>query len=182
MSAILPINFGRLSKKAYEMAPTIKPRTSNIPRTLNIPYYWGEAYKKGAVQAIQPGYVECRSLIGDGSLAVVERLTETALQVVKDTFCEVRDDEKDDDAEAIAHLTLSSELQAWKESEFAKGNMVPAKGTGLKPVPEVVLNYFGAKEWNSALLTASAFFGCGITNMLIGGYDARTIYSNYVTE
>ncbi|RYP18104.1 hypothetical protein DL765_004116 [Monosporascus sp. GIB2] len=32
------------------------------------------------------------------------------------------------------------------------------------------------------LVTSEAIFSCSMTNMLIGAYDARTLYSNYVTD
>lgn len=82
----------------------------------------------------------------------------------------------------LSHLRLSPELLEWKNEQFAKGNMVPGKGDGLKRVSDEVLKLLGAENWPEPLLTSAALWGCGMTNMMIGGYDPRTLYSNYATE
>ncbi|KAI4985194.1 hypothetical protein ZWY2020_017824 [Hordeum vulgare] len=58
----------------------------------------------------------------------------------------------------------------------------PPKGSGLSQASPRVLAVLGAGDWPEALTTNDALFGSGITNLLIGAADVRTMFSNYVTD
>jgi hypothetical protein len=82
----------------------------------------------------------------------------------------------------VTQLRLSPELEAWKSSQHAIGNVLPPKGAGLSPVSQEILHILGAEDWPEALKTTNALFGCGIASLLMGAADSRTMFSNYVTD
>jgi hypothetical protein len=82
----------------------------------------------------------------------------------------------------VTQLRLSPELEAWKSSQHAIGNVLPPKGAGLSPVSQEILHILGAEDWPEALKTTNALFGCGIASLLMGAADSTTMFSNYVTD
>ncbi|RYP77463.1 hypothetical protein DL769_003417 [Monosporascus sp. CRB-8-3] len=151
---------------------------SSIP-----PYFWGELHSKGQqiTFPVHPGYTEARSLIRDGRLEILDDLTNEALGFISSAFDELRE-ERDPSSRNLVELRLSDDLLKWKEEQHGVGCTLPCKGQGLQRVSDEVIRLFGAEKWPEPLVTSDAIFGCGMANMLIGAYDARTLYSNYVTD
>ncbi|GAO15888.1 hypothetical protein UVI_02051320 [Ustilaginoidea virens] len=82
----------------------------------------------------------------------------------------------------LVELRLSADLEQWKQSQHAAGNVLPPKGAGLTRASDRVLQLFGAAGWPEAMTTNNALFGCGMANLLIGAVDVQTLFSNYVTD
>lgn len=83
---------------------------------------------------------------------------------------------------ALRKLALSEELKSWRKDQHEAGRKLPHKGHGLRRIPESVINLLGAKHWAAPLLTRAAVHGSGFTNMLVGAWDAETLYCNYVVD
>ncbi|KAL7789141.1 hypothetical protein V8C37DRAFT_404078 [Trichoderma ceciliae] len=143
---------------------------------------------------IHTGYSEARTLIGDGTVADLAILSNSARDFVAEVFGDVGDvpetssvDEGQslssiESGPRVVQLKLSADLQNWKETQHAAGNVLPPKGTGLSPASGETIRKFGAANWPEALKTNNALFGCGIASLLMGAADTPTMFSNYVTD
>ncbi|RYO85890.1 hypothetical protein DL763_006921 [Monosporascus cannonballus] len=80
-----------------------------------------------------------------------------------------------------SHSRPSDDLLKQKGEQHKAGRTPPCKGQGLRRASDGVNRLFGAEKWPEPLATREAF-GCGMANMLIDAYGARTLYSNYVTD
>ncbi|KAJ7336405.1 hypothetical protein DFH08DRAFT_878719 [Mycena albidolilacea] len=148
------------------------------------PYFWGESFSKAQLATFptHPGYVEERSLIGDGSFPFLQNLIEEALETVTRVFesidaCAV-DEAPQKTTATTACLRLSPDLLAWRTSQLAAGRVLPAKGHGLRRAPATVIDLLGVSSWPAPLLTNNVLFGTCWSNFLLGAYDPRTLYSN----
>ncbi|KAJ7800321.1 hypothetical protein B0H14DRAFT_3786082 [Mycena olivaceomarginata] len=152
------------------------------------PYFWGESFSKAnlATFPTHPGYVEERSLIGDGSFPFLQSLIEEALETVTRVFesIDVRaaNEAPQKNTATTARLRLSPDLLAWRTSQLAAGRVLPAKGHGLRRAPATVIDLLGVSSWPAPLLTNNVLFGTGWLNFLLGAYDPRTLYSNYCCD
>ncbi|WKT51472.1 hypothetical protein QSH57_016442 [Fusarium oxysporum f. sp. vasinfectum] len=182
----------------------IKPRgralhdsssTADIP-----PYFWGKGLRgrglgrfltRRTAKPKHTGYTEARSLIGRGTVDDLQRLSYHASTFVIEVFEDIEDASGASSTESLSspssgprvtQLRLSPELEAWKSSQHAIGNVLPPKGAGLSPVSQEILHILGAEDWPEALKTTNALFGCGIASLLMGAADSRTMFSNYVTD
>ena len=190
----IQINVSSPKKDAFPGSPV------RIP-----PYFWdsglrnwfGKLIGRKPAQSpfpIHPGYAEVRDLIGNGTVADLERLSVQARGFVAELFRDIEDvfetssiDEvrslsSPESGPTLVQLRLSSDLERWKESQHAVGNILPPKGAGLSQASDKVLRFFGAAGWPEALKTNNALFGCGLTDLLVGAADAPTVFSNYVTD
>ncbi|KAF7554090.1 hypothetical protein G7Z17_g3169 [Cylindrodendrum hubeiense] len=169
------------------------------------PYFWNKGLRNRFKRLlgrklgqeslpVHAGYSEARTLIGDGTVADLEVLSLQARDLVTQVFedaKEASDASALDEASSLSspesgprlvQLRLSSELESWKESQHAAGNILPPKGHGLAQASDTVLEIFGAAGWPEALKTNNALFGCGIASLLMGAADELTMFSNYVTD
>ena len=169
------------------------------------PYFWGSGSRsrigkliglkrRGVAFPVHAGYSEARSLIGDGNVADLKRLSLQAQDVVAELFGDREDmsetsslhEEKflpaPESGPRLVQLQLSSELECWKKEQYAVGNVLPPKGTGLAQASDKALEILGTTDWPEALKTNNALFGCGIASLLMGAADASTMFSNYVTD
>ncbi|KAF4449086.1 hypothetical protein F53441_7598 [Fusarium austroafricanum] len=165
-------------------------------------YFWGKGLRSRGVgrlltakpkgkHPVHSGYTEARSLIGRGTVEDLKRLSYHASTFVIEVFEDVDDASGASSQESLSspgsgprvtQLKLSPELEQWKQSQHAIGNVLPPKGAGLSPVSEEILHILGAEEWPEALKTTNALFGCGIASLLMGAADSETMFSNYVTD
>ncbi|PWY66900.1 hypothetical protein BO83DRAFT_275622, partial [Aspergillus eucalypticola CBS 122712] len=82
----------------------------------------------------------------------------------------------------VVDVHLSPELQEWREEQHRAGRKLRNKGTGLAPISDSVRDMLNVGDWPPSLLTCAAFYGSWFADMLIGGYDPETLYSNYYTD
>ncbi|RYP47016.1 hypothetical protein DL768_006876 [Monosporascus sp. mg162] len=129
---------------------------------------------------MHPGYTEAMSLIRDGRSEHLDNLRNEALGFVLSTFDEL-DEGPNSLSRNLVELRLS-DLLKWKEEQHKAGRTLPCKGQGLRRASDGVTRLFGAEKWPEPLVTSDAIFGCGMANMLMAAYDARTPYSDYVTD
>ncbi|KAF4943403.1 hypothetical protein FGADI_13446 [Fusarium gaditjirri] len=179
----------------------IKPNDRASSSTADVPpYFWGKGlWGRGlgrflARRTAKPrhaGYTEARSLIGRGTVDDLQRLSYRASTFVIEVFQDIEDASDASSPESLSspgsgprvtQLRLSPELEAWKSSQHAIGNVLPPKGAGLSPVSQEILHILGAEDWPEALKTTNALFGCGIASLLMGAADSTTMFSNYVTD
>ncbi|PTB65138.1 hypothetical protein BBK36DRAFT_1122149 [Trichoderma citrinoviride] len=169
------------------------------------PYFWAKGFRNRVRKllgrkpkkhsfAIHSGYAEARALVGDGTVPELAMLSNQARAFVAEVFGDVGDaaetssvgDKQSlssvESGPRIVQLKLSADLQSWKESQHAAGNILPPKGTGLSQASAGALQKIGAAGWPDALKTNNALFGCGIASLLMGAADAPTMFSNYVTD
>lgn len=167
------------------ISPALSPEGALFKDTFIPPYFWGELYTDGRGGPIQlpvhRGYSEARSIIGDGSLETLDRLTNEAQKYISTVFDELQET-SDSPSQNLVELHLSDDLQKWRDAQLKAGRVLPSKGEGIKRASDEVIRWFGAEEWPEPLVTGGGIFGCGMANMLIGAYDARTLYSNYCTD
>ncbi|CAI7634334.1 unnamed protein product [Penicillium crustosum] len=145
------------------------------------PYFWGEEVAQKPSFPIHTGYAEARSIIEDGRLELLEDLASTAIRYITRLF-ECLDSPKEGLQKSFVEMHLSEDLQKWRKEQHDSGHILPSKGHGLAPASEKVVRLLGAERWPKALTTTNALFGCGMTNMLIGAYDAETLYSNCCSD
>jgi len=107
------------------------------------PYFWGQG---GVEDQIPKGYIEARSIIGDGSLEILERLSDSAMQSVALMF-EGLEKSKVGSQEGVVELHLSDDLQKWREDQHAAGRVLPGKGNGFTLATDVVIQLLGAEKW-----------------------------------
>ncbi|KAK9772547.1 putative PFL domain-containing protein [Seiridium cardinale] len=182
---------------ASEDLRNLTPDGHSIP-----PYFWGkDRRRRSSKPPIHRGYVDARFLAGDGTEKDVANLERQGLEIIQQLFSlvDVANDsgtetgvEHDDIAKTatppyfkglgIVELRLSDELLAWKLDQHKQGRVLPGKGKGLRRTYDEVIKLLGAEHWPAPLLTGNVLFGTGWTNMLIGAYDARTLYSNYCND
>lgn len=170
---------------ALTISPARKPQVTSFVNTFIPPYFWGEIPSKiqeNKKLPVHRGYTEARSLIGDGNLETLDRLTTEAQKYISTVFEELQDFSSSSPSQHLAELRLSDDLQKWKDEQIAAGRVLPSKGEGIAKASPEVIQWFGAEDWPEPLITNGGIFGCGMANMLIGGYDARTLYSNYCTD
>ncbi|XP_047095258.1 uncharacterized protein LOC124707630 [Lolium rigidum] len=170
------------------------------------PYFWGEGpvarlasrfgrkgkTRKGGGFPVHAGYSEARALVGKGTVADLQRLSLEAEDLVAEMFASIdgggphKDERFGAEAEAprprVVQLRLSPELALWKSMQHAIGNVLPRKGAGLTQASPRAIALLGAGDWPEPMTTTNALFGCGIASLLIGAADARTMFSNYVTD
>ncbi|KAM0256057.1 hypothetical protein ACHAQJ_005256 [Trichoderma viride] len=169
------------------------------------PYFWAKGIRNRVRRLlgrkprkhsfpIHTGYSEARTLVGDGNVAHLAVLSNQARGFVTEVFGDLGEvpetsslGEKQslssvESGPRAVQLKLSADLQSWKETQHAAGNILPPKGTGLSPASDDTLKKFGAEDWPEALKTNNALFGCGIASLLMGAADAQTMFSNYVTD
>ncbi|XP_047044314.1 uncharacterized protein LOC124648634 [Lolium rigidum] len=169
-------------------------------RSIRIPpYFWGEGpavdrlagngkLSKGGGFPVHVGYSEARALVGKGTVADLRRLSLEAENLVEEMFASIGVPHKHEQfgPEAtrprVVRLRLSPELELWKSTQHAIGNVLPPKGAGLTQASPQAIALLGAGDWPEAMTTTNALFGCGIASLLIGAADARTMFSNYVTD
>ncbi|OAA32925.1 hypothetical protein AAL_00390 [Moelleriella libera RCEF 2490] len=179
-------------RQAFHVGPG-----SSIP-----PYFWYKGFQQRFKSVVgrkpsfptHKGYSEARGLIGRGSVADVEDLSLQALDYVAQVFQDIEDGSESstlDETKSLSspesgpmlvQLRLSSDLQQWKETQHAAGNILPPKGPGLTKTSDEILEILGATDWPEAMQTNNALFGCGIASLLMGAADAQTMFSNYVTD
>ncbi|KAJ4258009.1 hypothetical protein NW762_008146 [Fusarium torreyae] len=162
-------------------------------------YFWGKGFRgrslgrllsRQSKHPVHIGYTEARSLIGAGTVDDLKRLSYQASHFVIEVFEDVEDasggSSQDSSTPAsgprVTQLRLSPELEQWKQSQHAIGNVLPPKGAGLSKASKEILHIFRAEEWPEALQTTNALFGCGIASLLMGAADSPTMFSNYVTD
>ena len=172
----------------------ITPAIDFLPSSSqDIPYFWGQRFAEDGCMPscpVHPGYTEARLLIGDGNMNVISQLSSEALRVVNETFANLSaaptlqacSHRAGGPSLGMASLHLSPSLQKWRSEQFAADRILPAKGPGLTCAPPEVIRLLGAKHWPRPLLTSNALFGAGMANMLIGAYDAETLFSNICTD
>ncbi|KAL7892191.1 hypothetical protein HDV63DRAFT_277542 [Trichoderma sp. SZMC 28014] len=179
---------------------TFQDGSDQIPR-----YFWAKGFRNRVRRVlgrkprhhsfpIHSGYSEARALVGDGTVPELAALSDQARGFVAEIFGDIGDqsenssvDEKQslssfESGPRVVQLKLAPDLQNWKDSQHAAGNILPPKGTGLSKASDVTLKKLGASDWPDALKTNNALFGCGIAALLMGAADARTMFSNYVTD
>ncbi|EHK19777.1 uncharacterized protein TRIVIDRAFT_46883 [Trichoderma virens Gv29-8] len=169
------------------------------------PYFWVKGFRNRVRRLLgrklrkhsfptHPGYSEARSLVGHGTVAELGMLSNQARDFVTEVFGDVGDvadtssvSENQslsslESGPRVVQLKLSTDLQSWKDTQHAAGNILPPKGTGLSQASAEALSKIGATNWPEALKTNNALFGCGIASLLMGAADAPTMFSNYVTD
>lgn len=162
-------------------------------------YFWGDDSGDKSID-IQPrprGYSEARAIVGDGSNEHLERILWEGLGVVKELF-DTLDDSYSPPSETakppsnasqftisgsprqskIVPIRLSTELHSWRLHEHRQGRVLPGKGKGLRRASQEVIKILGAQDWPAPMLTTNVLFGANWANMLIGAFDARTLFSN----
>lgn len=167
----------------HHLEPAIKPAHPSLPNSLKVPYFWGEGFnlEEPPTFPFHSGYAEARNLIGDGSIKTIDSLTDLALQYIASVFKDI------DDSISTPHASftephLSPELLEWKKEQHAAGKILPSKGFGIQRASPAVLKLFNAENWPEPLIQNGSLFGCGMANMIIGAYDARTLYANYCID
>ncbi|KAG5952178.1 hypothetical protein E4U53_001449 [Claviceps sorghi] len=214
-------NWGTYSLKGINIE--VKARQQHALPSTNSPigippYFWGVAplarlvprsfdcflSKKSSRKSLETfpvhgGYCEARTLIGQGMVSDLKRLSLQATDMVNELFASMHGMEDvlaDDpsycsDKEAtsldtglprMVGLRLSPQLEQWKREQHELGNILPPKGAGLSQASPQVLATLGATDWPEAMTTNNALFGCGIASLLIGAADVHTMFSNYVTD
>ncbi|KGO53231.1 hypothetical protein PEX2_058750 [Penicillium expansum] len=169
----------QLSLPLGRIEPAVRRSTNRSP-----PYFWGEVKHEVAQEPSFPihrGYAEARIIIENGRLELLEDLSNIAIQYITRVF-ECLDSSKEGSQKGFVEMHLSEDLQKWRREQHDSGRILPSKGYGLTPALEKVIRLFGAEKWPKPLTTTNALFGCGMINMLIGAYDAETLFSNYCTD
>ncbi|KAF4633183.1 hypothetical protein G7Y89_g4930 [Cudoniella acicularis] len=167
---------GNLSRR---MEPAISLPIGRVP-----PYFWGEDIELGQplpAFRVETGYLAARELAPDGTLESWEELGAIALAKLTEVFNEFENSEASSEG-AVTEISLSESLQQWRKDQHSTGRVLPSKGNGITPASMEVLEVFRVHDWPPPLLTNNAMFGAGVTNMLIGAYDAETLYSNYCND
>ncbi|KAG8530274.1 uncharacterized protein KY384_004775 [Bacidia gigantensis] len=143
---------------------------------------------------VHGGYSEARSLIGNGAVADLQRLSIQARECIATLFRDINDGSErsslseikissfPESKPTLVRLQLAPELQRWKDAQHSIGNILLPKGAGLSQASDKVLKILGAESWPEALKTNNALFGCGIASLLMGAADVPTMFSNYVTD
>ncbi|KUI55326.1 hypothetical protein VP1G_02677 [Cytospora mali] len=183
-------------KPAADISEALVCFTSDGHRVPN--YFWRKDWSQEEGFRQQPryrGYEEARILGGDGSLRAVETTIRNGLDAINNLYA-ILDGDYEAELESAPELKsearrrnldlvdvrLSEELVAWRKEQHTQGRILPGKGRGLRRTSDEVIQLLGAEQWPAPLLTNNVLFGTGWTNMLIGAYDSRTLYSNYCCD
>lgn len=161
---------------AHQPLLQIQPR-----KVLRSSHFWGEGNAVSQPGNDSIGYNLARTLLPD----MTPESWKTVLDAVSETLQAVFGDAKNSmlrPGAMIARISLSEELQAWRDDQHKVGSKRPSKGYGLSGVSEPVLCLLDAGEWPAPLLTNAAVFGSGFANLLVGAHDAQTLYSNYCCD
>ncbi|ROW03714.1 hypothetical protein VMCG_05369 [Cytospora schulzeri] len=164
-------------------------------------YFWGKEWTQEGGFKQQPryrGYEEARTIGGDGSLKDIVSTIKGGLEAINELYAILDGDSegalKSDPPQPeskpekrlvdldLVDARLSKELVDWKQEQHSQGRVLPGKGRGLRRASDEVIQLLGADHWPAPLLTNNVLFGTGWTNLLIGAYDPRTLYSNYCTD
>lgn len=170
-STLQRVNAGRLA------GMKIEPSCEG-PIQTSFPYFFGRTESQQPVA--QKGYRGFKQIIGDGGVGQFESILDEGVLILEQAFGTL--DRQAESKHVLVELTLSEELQKWRESQHEKGLILPAKGHGLTVTSDKVIKYLRADNWPTPLLVNGALFGVGFSNMLIGAYDPETLFSNYCTD
>lgn len=183
ISGLVPFEWKRFGLEG--IAPKVPSISNPVPDDSSLipPHLWGDTLFRKPSDRLptHSGYVEARSLIGNGNLLTLADLSSEASKFVSSVFDAVAS-KNCSTSSTVVRLRLSEELQQWKAEQHKQGNILPTKGKGLRRASEEVLRLLGASNWPEPLITTNALFGCGITNLLVGGHDPNTVMSSYVTD
>jgi FtsZ-binding cell division protein ZapB len=167
---------GKCSPKRMEPAERLP--SNRVPS-----YFWGQDSTERQPSPFRKDYAEARQLIGDGSADRLEELVQSALNTLGLIFQEIEErEDRKESSDRTVELRLSDELQQWREEQYRLGRLLPRKGDGLTRTSDEVIRLLRAEDWPDPLLINGALFGSGFANMLIGAYDAETLYSNYCVD
>lgn len=160
----------------HRIEPTLR-------QPLNRTYFWGQAFQKGERFSfpVSKGYAEERKIIGEGGIQFFDELSTKGLEFLKLAFKELGE-AKQSGEERMVPVKLSDELQRWREEQHEAGHTLPSKGYGLTRASDEVIERLHMADFPPSLLTNGAIYGCGFANMLIGAYDAETLYSTYCND
>ncbi|KAN0070317.1 hypothetical protein V8E54_011898 [Elaphomyces granulatus] len=163
---------------------TIKQfKPAALPTTKGEPYFWGlQIPVQQPFRRIEAGYQEARRLSVNGTFQTYEQLLSISLSKLAEIYNGVDSPTLGDDKGTVADISLSAALQAWRRKQFDLGRTLPSKGHGIARVPTEVIQLLRIETWPEPLLTNAALFGYGLANMLIGGHDPATLYSNYCAD
>ncbi|KAL4731839.1 hypothetical protein ACLX1H_000832 [Fusarium chlamydosporum] len=196
----LKIKVKTSSSREHHTSSSLQSPNSTSSKIPPYPYFWGKGLRGRGIgklldryskpkHPVHIGYAEARGLIGRGTVDDLQRLSHLASTFVIEVFEDIdestgasSDTLSPGSASRITQLKLSPELEQWKQSQHAIGNVLPPKGAGLSPVSDEILHILGADHWPEALKTTNALFGCGIASLLMGAADSETMFSNYVTD
>jgi hypothetical protein len=150
-------------------------------------YFWGTEYaiKQEATLRATPcsGYTLARTLLPDQSTSSWQKVLDFGLNKLNAVFCEIgSESDGASNAQQVVEISLSDELRAWREEQHKAGRILPAKGYGLTPVSDAVIDLLGVRSWPAPLLTNAALFGSGFINFSIGAFDPEVLYSNYCSD
>ncbi|KAI1839449.1 hypothetical protein JX266_014339 [Neoarthrinium moseri] len=164
------------------IGPAVEPANNRVPHTsVPIPpYFWGQEKAMNSVQARLVGYSEGRDLIQKGSVDDLNRLVTDAIKYLTMVYEEPQGTSVTDGY--MVTLRISVELNQWRHEQQQAGRILPRKGHGLQRTTPEVIKLLRAQSWPEPLLTSNALFGSGWANLLIGAYDAPTLYSNYCLD
>ncbi|KAK9439529.1 hypothetical protein VB005_07685 [Metarhizium brunneum] len=143
-------------------------------------YFWGED-GQNVPEKIHDGYREARGLIQDGSLGVLESLSEAAMLRITEAFDCLKSPDGTSKG-SLVKLRLSDDLEQWRREQHALGRILPSKGHGLGSVSKEALALLGAQTWPEPLVQNNTLFISGMANMLIGASDAEALYTNYCLD
>ncbi|KAF3935184.1 hypothetical protein ABW20_dc0109614 [Dactylellina cionopaga] len=167
--------------ESHQISPSVAP-SDFLPYkpTRKSPYFWGGdvSKKQKSAPPKHSGYSEARDLIGDGSLSDFEQLVSSALETIVDIFEGPEDAETASSSGTLVDMRLSDNLLRWRRQQHSQGRLLPSKGSGIKRTSDQVIKFFGMENWPAPLLTNSVVYGVTWANILIGAYDAPTLYSN----
>ena len=154
-----------------------------IPTTKGEAYFWGlQVPNKQPFRRIETGYKEARRLNVDETLQSYERLLSTSLSKLAEIYDGVDNPTPGSDKNTIVDVSLSAALQGWRQEQSAQGKVLPGKGHGTARASTEVIRLLQIETWPEPLLTNAALFGFGLANMLVGGHDSETLYSNYCAD
>jgi hypothetical protein len=127
--------------------------------------------------------------VGAGRPKDLERVTGNALTTITELYAVLENSHNPVDGDPenqhklnLVEIRLSDELLVWRAQQHAEGRILPGKGRGLRRTSDEVIRILGAEKWPAPLVTSNVLFGTGWTNLLIGAYDSRTLYSNYCCD
>ncbi|KAK1760694.1 hypothetical protein QBC47DRAFT_396681 [Echria macrotheca] len=158
---------------------TIHTASNHIP-----PYFWGvpsplNGHTPAPTKAV--GFREAGDILGDCSPKQFDKLVCEATEYIE-KISKALGEPENNASKHLASLRLSDDLQKWRQEQYAQGKVLPSKGFGLTPVAPEILKMLGAETWPGPLIAHATLWGCGLMELLIGGYDARTMMSNLVND
>ncbi|QKX57606.1 uncharacterized protein TRUGW13939_04724 [Talaromyces rugulosus] len=160
-------------------------RPHRLNQFIHSNYFWGlGSFKRPDTLFAVPcsGYAEARTILPEGPSINWHPVLEKAFNKLQVVFDEVEALNTQEPKTAIAEISLSSELQAWRKEQHKAGRVLPSKGYGLTRASDTVIDILGVRDWPPPLLTNAALFGSGFANFLIGAYDPEVLFSNYCVD